>query len=308
MPPKTVHKAVLSTVDVARLFNVTETTVKRWADEGTLKCQKTPGGHRKFPISNVVEFAEEHHFEPTGALTFPGEGESNGALQVAVLERDYPSLVRIFVERALSTDRSDLYIFFSYLYEHRVALWEIYDRILQPGMAEIGERWMGREISIAQEHRASHETEDALAKLQNEILMKPPTGDSVVFACLGEELHEIGLRCAANVFESEGWQTHYLGASTPVDSICESIDELHPAAVALSVTVPQPSRDLSLQLMQIAEKARKADARLLIGGIGVPADLRKASWHAGVMDSARAVLTFIELCAAERRMHAAANG
>jgi len=69
---------------------------------------------------------------------------------------------------------------------------------------------MRGEISIAQEHRASYETLDALAKLQSEILMKLPTGHSILFACLDEEVHEIGLRCAAYLFEAEGWQTHYL--------------------------------------------------------------------------------------------------
>jgi hypothetical protein len=34
MPPKALHKAVLATTDVARLFNVTETTVKRWPMKG----------------------------------------------------------------------------------------------------------------------------------------------------------------------------------------------------------------------------------------------------------------------------------
>ena len=96
------HKTVLSTVDVARLFNVTETTVKRWADEGTLKCQKTPGGHRKFPVRNVIEFAENNNFEPTGALTMPDHDGLGSAIQVAILRRDFPELVRAFIEKALS--------------------------------------------------------------------------------------------------------------------------------------------------------------------------------------------------------------
>ncbi|MBP1656843.1 MAG: putative cobalamin binding protein [Bacteroidetes bacterium] len=308
MPPKAVHKAVLSTVDVARLFNVTETTVKRWADEGTLKCQKTPGGHRKFQIRNVVEFAEVNHFEPTGALTLPGEDQTNGALRVAILERDFQTLVHTFVEKALSPDRSDLRLLFSYLYEHRIALWEIYDLVLKPGMAEIGERWMRGEISIAQEHRASYETLDALAKLQSEILMKLPTGHSILFACLDEEVHEIGLRCAAYLFEAEGWQTHYLGARTPVDSICEAMHDLHPDVVAISVTTPLAPEDLLRQLSRVGDVAHNAGTRLLIGGSGVPAAMRQAPWHDGVMDSGRALLTFIEQWTAERRAQSPARG
>jgi MerR family transcriptional regulator, light-induced transcriptional regulator len=301
MRPKTMHKTVISTVDVARLFNVTETTVKRWADEGNLRCQKTPGGHRKFQIRNVIEFAERNNFEPIGVLTLPGNEGHDAPVRVAILNRDFPSLVGIFVEKALTPDRSDLYIFFSYLYEHRIALWEIYDLILRPGMSEIGDRWTRGEIGVSQEHRASYETLDALAKLQNEILIKPPSGESVVFACLGEELHEIGLRCAANIFESEGWQTHYLGARTPSDAVIVAASELRPTVVALSVTHGHDADTLLQDLRRIADALAPAGMRLIVGGSGVPVALYPETWHSGVLNSARELVTFVDECAAERR-------
>jgi excisionase family DNA binding protein len=295
------HKTVISTVDVARLFNVTETTVKRWADEGNLRCQKTPGGHRKFQIRNVIEFAERNNFEPIGVLTLPGNEGHDAPVQVAILKRDFPSLVGTFVEKALTPDRSDLYIFFSYLYEHRIALWEIYDLILRPGMNEIGDRWTRGEIGVSQEHRASYETLDALAKLQNEILIKPPTGESVVFACLGEELHEIGLRCAANIFESEGWQTHYLGARTPSDAVIVAASELKPTVVALSVTQGHDTDTLLHDLRRIADALAPAGMRLIVGGSGVPGALYPETWHSGVLNSARELVMFVDECATERR-------
>ena len=301
MRPKTMHKTVISTIDVARLFNVTETTVKRWADDGMLRCQKTPGGHRKFQIKNVIEFAEKNNFEPTGVLTLPGHEGQDEHVQVAILKRDYATLVKTFVEKALSPDRSDLYVFFSYLYEHRIALWEIYDLILRPGMIEIGERWMRGEIGVSQEHRASYETLDALAKLQNEILVKPPTGESVVFACLGDELHEIGLRCAANVFESEGWQTHYLGARTPPDAVIVAAQELRPTVVALSVTHGHVHEQLMHDLRRIADALSRIEIRMIVGGSGVPGALHPEPWHHGVLQSARELVTFIESCTADRR-------
>lgn len=301
MRPKTMHKTVISTIDVARLFNVTETTVKRWADDGMLRCQKTPGGHRKFQIRNVIEFAEKNNFEPTGVLTLPGHEGQDEHVQMAILKRDFATLVQTFVEKALSPDRSDLYIFFSYLYEHRIALWEIYDLVLRPGMCEIGERWTRGEIGVSQEHRASYETLDALAKLQNEILVKPATGDVVIFACLGDELHEIGLRCAANLFESEGWQTHYLGARTPADAVILAAQELRPTVVALSVTHDHVHDQLMHDLRAIADAVAKMGIRLIIGGSGVPVALHPEEWHDGVLNSSRELVAFIETCAADRR-------
>jgi len=57
---------ILSTYEVASMVSVTETTVKRWADEGKLPCAKTFGGHRKFKMKDIIEFAEQYGYPLAG--------------------------------------------------------------------------------------------------------------------------------------------------------------------------------------------------------------------------------------------------
>jgi MerR family transcriptional regulator, light-induced transcriptional regulator len=294
----TVRKTILSTADVARMFSVTETTVKRWADDGTLKCQKTPGGHRKFEIRNVVDFAEKNSFDPVGVLAYAGNRKMSESLQVAILERDYSVLVRVYVERALSPDTTDLFAFLSFLYEHRIQLADIYDRVLRPGMREIGEMWADGRIGIGHEHRASYETIDALAKLQTEILMKPSTGKNVLCACFGQEPHEIGLRCAANLFESEGWKVHYLGARTPVEAIVASMQEIRPDVVSLSITHVEPGGGSVDKLPAIARAAKELGARIVLGGVGALQALPGAGADGTVLTSCADLVEYIGAYAA----------
>jgi excisionase family DNA binding protein len=285
------RKTILSTSDVARLFSVTETTVKRWADDGTLKCQKTPGGHRKFEIRNVVDFAEKNNFDPVGVLAYAGDRRFSEALQVAILGRDYPALVRMYVERALSPDTTDLFAFLSFLYEHRIPLADIYDLVLRPGMHEIGELWANGRIGISHEHRASYETMDALAKLQTEIVVKPPAGKHVLCACLGEELHEIGLRCVSNLFESEGWKVHYLGARTPVDAIAASVQEVRPDVVSLSIT--SAGSQIANELAAIAGAVQSTGGRMVIGGAGASRALSASGVEATLLQSSGELIGYI---------------
>lgn len=287
------QKTVLSTADVARLFNVTETTVKRWADEGTLECQKTPGGHRKFLISSVVDFAEKNNFDPVGTLELPESDKEAPAIEMAILSRDFPSLVSAYMRKALSPDRTDLIAFLSYLYEHRIHLWEIFDFVVQPGMRVLGDRWEKGQLDISHEHRASNETLDALSKLQTRIKIKPSSGKKAIFACPGDEMHEIGLRCASYLFESEGWTIHYLGARTPFSAIISAVKELKPDVVCLSLTYPVNEGQIDSQLKELSSLAHTMHAKIVIGGIGSKRTLVEEGVVDQVLGSSKDVVDFI---------------
>lgn len=47
-------KEWLSLTEASQLLGVHQTTVRRWADSGHLPCFRTPGGHRRFRISDLT--------------------------------------------------------------------------------------------------------------------------------------------------------------------------------------------------------------------------------------------------------------
>ena len=55
--------ARLTTKHVARLLNVSEATVKRWAHEGVLRSEKTVGGHRRFGIESIAQLRRERNLQ-----------------------------------------------------------------------------------------------------------------------------------------------------------------------------------------------------------------------------------------------------
>jgi excisionase family DNA binding protein len=52
-----------SSKDLAEIFSVNESTIKRWADSGKLRCFRTVGRHRRFPVEMVTEFVRENHMQ-----------------------------------------------------------------------------------------------------------------------------------------------------------------------------------------------------------------------------------------------------
>src|SRR5215218_7701166 len=49
----------LTTRQLSRVWLVSEATIKRWADTGQLKSSRTVGGHRRFPLADVMRFQTE---------------------------------------------------------------------------------------------------------------------------------------------------------------------------------------------------------------------------------------------------------
>jgi excisionase family DNA binding protein len=47
----------LSRTDVARLFQVSASTVTRWAREGKVPAKRTPGGHYRYPAAEIRRLA-----------------------------------------------------------------------------------------------------------------------------------------------------------------------------------------------------------------------------------------------------------
>jgi MerR family transcriptional regulator, light-induced transcriptional regulator len=260
------QKAILSTADVARLFDVTETTVKRWADEGSLKCQRTPGGHRKYLIRFVIEFAEKNNLEPLGVLDIPEDDESWRDVKLAVLERDMASLASAFFVRAVAGVTEEIAYFLSYLYQHKIPLSQIFDDVVHVAMHRIGVAWERGDLTVDQEHQASYATTEAMIHLQSEVNTKPPKGKTALFASVGNELHDLGLRCASMIFRAEGWDVCFLGARIPVEAVVGAIQRVEPHMVCLSVSTADDDERRGPLLRALSEAARSHSAQVILGG------------------------------------------
>lgn len=51
----------LTLSQAAERLNVHPTTLRRWADDGEIAIMVTPGGHRRFALSDIEQFADSRH-------------------------------------------------------------------------------------------------------------------------------------------------------------------------------------------------------------------------------------------------------
>ena len=142
----------------------------------------------------------------------------------------------------------------------------IYLHVFQPVQREIGRLWQQNQISVAEEHYCTAATQLIMSQLYPKIFNTAKSGRRLVATCVGGELHEIGVRMVADFFEMEGWDTYYLGANTPAESVLQTVETQEADVLAISATITSHVSKV-IALITRARTAYPQDMpKILVGG------------------------------------------
>lgn len=265
---------LFSTSELAALFRVNESTVKRWTNDGLLACYKTPGGHRKYRTKDVHSFLREYEYHAAGldVLTFNSEDEL--ALRVAAMERDWATLAHIFRTYALRGDAQKIFELLSYLAHSGISFPDMCDSVIAPAFHSIGEMWEKGSLGIDDEHIASYAAVDALTRVYALMPRKPESGKKILCSVVQSEAHEIGLLCVRYALELEGFRVQYLGANLPIESLISAIEKSRPAFVCISATCIQDESRFVQALKKIRSTSSRRRPKVIIGGCAVSESIR----------------------------------
>lgn len=143
---------------------------------------------------------------------------------------------------------------------------DIYLHVFQPTQHEIGRLWQTNQVSVAQEHYCTAATQLIMSQLYPYIFSTEKTGRRLVATCVGGELHELGVRMVADFFEMAGWDTYYIGANAPADSILQAVYERQADVLGISATMHYHAGAVD----DLIDRVRTSDAghavKILVGG------------------------------------------
>jgi DNA-binding transcriptional MerR regulator/methylmalonyl-CoA mutase cobalamin-binding subunit len=140
------------------------------------------------------------------------------------------------------------------------------DEVLEPLLREVGERWHSGQFSIAQERMVSTSVRKHIGLIV-ETYDRTARRQSIVFATLPGERHELGLLMSTMICASHGFRVHYLGPDLPAAEIARYSREVRAAVVALSVVLLENLPALASQL-EVIRAALGPDVPVWIGGQG----------------------------------------
>ena len=227
-------KAQVSPKQLARAIQVSESSIKRWCDQGAISTVRTAGGHRRIDMTDVMRFLRDNRY----AVVRPevlGLPATTGRT-AWVLDRAESG----FREALLAGDEDLARQILFDLYLARHDLTTILDGVLTAALHGIGDRWSCGEAEIYQERRGC---EICLRLLHELRMLTPPPVAPLGLAMGGTaegDIYQIPNAMVELVLRHTGWETIALGAGLPFD-YAPSRPARTPAAIVLAERLARPS-------------------------------------------------------------------
>lgn len=254
---------VLSPRELARALGVSESSIKRWVDDGALNATRTTGGHRRIPIAEAIRFIRR-----TGSAVASPEVLTGSRIPAPGLEADAMEEVSEGLERALVGDQPGAArAFILSLYVTGWPLASIFDGPMCSALTRIGELWQHSTLGVVVEHRAADACLAALREL-NTLLPLPEAGAPVALggAPAGDP-YLLPSLMASIILTDEGFNARNLGPDTPTEVLLEAARLYRPKLTWLSSSSETRSpRTFARGLETLAESLSSWDGVAVIGG------------------------------------------
>jgi excisionase family DNA binding protein len=258
----------LSPRDLARSLGVSESSVKRWVDDGALSAMRTAGGHRRIALAEAVRFVRH-----TGAsvvrpdlIVGAGTGASVARCDAAAQQDLGEQLFALLEQDDAPAARALLLA----LYVSGWPVAALCDGPMRVALERIGTLWQHGPAGIVVEHRATDTCLRALAEMRT--LVTPPAAGApaALGAAPSGDPYLLPSLMAAAVLADIGFRDHNLGPEVPLAVLGEAAERYRPRIVWLAMSVPQDDARFTESVVELAGRLERSGATLILGGRGVP--------------------------------------
>lgn len=175
-------------------------------------------------------------------------------------------MAKEYLAHLLKGDRAAATAFVMDLVERKTDIRSIYLDVFQESQYRLGRLWLAGKISVAQEHFCTAATQAIMSRLYPQIFATPRTGKRLVATSASGELHEIGIRILADLFELEGWDSYYLGANTPANAVVSALRDQKARLLCISATMVYNLKAVESIISAVRTAFPDGAVKILVGG------------------------------------------
>ena len=262
------ERKLLSPRDLAEAIGSSESSIKRWTDQGLLKVTRTAGGHRRIATTDAIQFIR-HNTCPVikpEILGLPASLASEEPQDIDSTKAD-PNRVFLDLLQAGHDVGARNHVPGRFLAGESVA--SLADGPMRAAMEVIGANWEHGPEGIYVEHRATEICAGLLRDLRAFVSPARPIGRAIGGAISGDPYRLPPLAVAATLADC-GLQTVNLGANTPIEVLevasIGSPPTERPRLVWICISVTTHPESLRDSILAFSKRCREHDMLLAIGG------------------------------------------
>lgn len=271
---------------VARAIGVSESSIKRWCDQGLLHTVRTVGGHRRLATHAVVEFVRQtgQRFVEPNLIGLPHDtGREEASLEGAI-----PRLCDTLCAGDEVASRRLLFD----LYLSRHPLVEIFDSVLTHVMHRIGSRWEHSSLEVYQERRACEIVSRVLYELRTAL---PPAAEGAPYAIGGTvsaDPYQLATAMVELSLREAGWRAESYGTNLPFSTLIAAVEDTRPRVCWLSVSHIGDSECFLREYALFADAASRQETAIVVGGRALTDSIRRQMRYTAYCDTFRHVAEF----------------
>lgn len=258
---------VLSPKEFGRAIGVSDSSLKRWVDDGRIRAARTAGGHRRIELSEALRFIRENRLP----VVDPVPLGLKDLIEVSDDLAEFGPEDSLIYDALISGQGRRVRGAMIAAYINGQSVAELCDGPIAHAMRRVGELWKHDKQGIFVEHRATDMCLGALNLLRG---LLPIPDDDVPLALGGApqgDPYMLPSLMAAVSLADLGWRDSNLGADTPWNVIAEAARQTQPRLIWVSATTPSDKSSLMNSIEELAELAQQWHGSVAIGGQALPA-------------------------------------
>ncbi len=253
----------LSPRQFAEVIGVSESSVKRWVDDGEIAAARTAGGHRRIPRRAAVAFVRRRGLPVVrpDLLGLPGLDRVDASSEDAEQLAD-----ALFAALAAGDAATAAGLVHAPYLAAKPLAW-IFDDVMAPAMHAVGELWIeNREHGVFVEHRATVLCLQAVRGLGDVIDAPSASAPVAVGGAPTGDPYLLPTAMVACVLGDAGLRATDLGPQTPPEVLARAADETQADVVWLSVSTAAGARAAGESVDRVAAGVASRGGSMIIGG------------------------------------------
>ena len=266
----------LSSKDVAAILGINISTLKRWTDNGTLKCKKTVGGHRKFTMQHVRDFYKSQ--KETGKNSKLGlEDKNQKKVYEYINNRKFEDLARMLADASLESNDLTISTIITGLYLKGIMVENICDKVIEPGTMIVENALRQGYLS----HAETFVSRKLITRIVEGLNHNKPNGtyNGKVAMCVNFEdnLPDLGVVMSEVILRHNGYSVLNTGSHAELGNLSEVISKKNVDLLLFYLcdmqccmaTVKDNLDKTEDQIYQITKLANRLGVKVIFGGSGL---------------------------------------